>query len=269
MRAALAALLASVLLATAAAAPAHAQAPQAIPSARFYGAVTVPSGQPVTNLTITGAVGTTTCTATQSGIAGSATVNSGQYLLDIQAVPGCTAPGSNVNFTVAGFKAQETGTLPDLPGTPVHLDLHFQAPPPPPPPPPPSTPSAATPLPPPPPAPGPASPVATPRTATPPPPPASQPKSVQGPAVAQAPAKGPVVSQAPASKPQAAPPSKPVVQAPPRPAAPPAPRPAAPALPNTGTGGLLPSTGTGSTWAAVLALASALAAAGVLRTRRR
>jgi len=96
--------------------------------ARFYGQVTVPTGAPITNLTITGSVGSTTCSGTQSGVAGSATVNSGQYILDIQAVPGCTTPGSSVTFTVAGFRARETGTIPDLPGTAVHLDLHFQAP---------------------------------------------------------------------------------------------------------------------------------------------
>src|SRR6266567_6267867 len=107
---------------------AHAQAPSTVPVARFYGQVTVPTGSPVTNLTITGSVGTTTCTATQAGVAGAATVNSGQYTLDIQAIPGCTTPGASVTFTVAGFRARETGTIPDLPGTAVHLDLHFQAP---------------------------------------------------------------------------------------------------------------------------------------------
>jgi len=107
---------------------AHAQAPSTVPVARFYGQVTVPTGAPITNLTITGSVGSTTCSGTQAGVAGSATVNSGQYILDIQAVPGCTTPGSSVTFTVAGFRARETGTIPDLPGTAVHLDLHFQAP---------------------------------------------------------------------------------------------------------------------------------------------
>jgi pyruvate/2-oxoglutarate dehydrogenase complex dihydrolipoamide acyltransferase (E2) component len=207
--------------------------------ARFYGQVTVPTGAPITNLTITGSVGSTTCSGTQSGVAGSATTNSGQYILDIQAVPGCTTPGSTVSFTVAGFRARETGTIPDLPGTPIHLDLHFQAP---------ATPTVA-----------PSTPAATPPrppstpAATPPPVVATAPRPVQTP-----------VAQRPVSQQGVAPkvPAAPVRGA----------GGAAPRLPSTGTGGLLDQQSSTSLtgWALALVVLAGLgvSASGLFAYRR-
>jgi hypothetical protein len=223
---------------------AHAQAPATVPVARFYGQVTVPTGAPVTNLTILGQVGSTTCTATQSGVAGSATVNSGQYILDIQAVPGCTTPGSSVVFTVAGFRARETGTIPDLPGTPVHLDLHFQSP---------ATPTAApsTPAPSTPPPP-PAATTARPSTPAPPPPSTPAPRPSVTPV-----AQRPISQQAPAGKAPAAP----VYGA----------GGAAPRLPSTGTGGMLDQSSNSLTgWALALIVLAGLgvSASGLFAYRR-
>src|SRR5207248_4035914 len=125
------------------------------------------------NLTITAFVGSTTCTGTQSipqSQTNSGIDNGGNYVIDIQAVPGCTTPGSTVSFTAGPYRARETGTVPDIPGTAVHLNLTFQLP---------ATPTPA------------ATAVATPRPATatpaapPPPPPstATPPRPVSTPTV--------------------------------------------------------------------------------------
>jgi len=137
---------------------AHAQAPQSVPVARFYGQALGPVGATVVNLTILGQVAGITCTATQAGVAGAATVSGGQYMLDIQAIPGCTTPGATVVFTAGSYRAKETGTIPDLPGTAVHLNLNFQLP---------ATPTAAPPPPPPPSTPRPSTPAAPPPTTAP------------------------------------------------------------------------------------------------------
>jgi len=154
--------------------PARAQSPTNLPMARFYGQATVNGQKSITNLTISALVGTAICSGTQANVSGSGTFNDGSYFVDIQSVPGCTTPGATVTFTISGYKAKQTGTLPSIPGTPVHLDLDFQAP---------ATPSATAPPPPPPPT----------KTATPaaPPPPAA-------PSRTPAPAPKPVVQQAPA-----------------------------------------------------------------------
>src|SRR5438552_5088843 len=52
---------------------AHAQAPNGVPVARFYGQALGPVGATVTNLTIQGTVAGIICTATQAGVAGAAT----------------------------------------------------------------------------------------------------------------------------------------------------------------------------------------------------
>jgi hypothetical protein len=165
-----------------ASAPVSAQSPTNLPMARFYGQATVQGQKPVTNLTISALIGTTPCSATQANVSGSGSYNDGSYFVDIQSVPGCTTPGATVTFTVSGFKAKQTGTLPSIPGTPVHLDLDFQAP---------ATPSATAPPPPPP-------PTKTPTAAPPPPstPPPARPSATPSkPVVQQAPAgaAGPVV----------------------------------------------------------------------------
>ena len=158
-----------------ASAPVRAQSPTNLPMARFYGQVTVNGQKPVTNYGVSATIGGTPCSASQANINASNTFNDGSYFIDIQSVPGCTTPGATVAFSAGSLKAKQTGTLPSIPGTPVHLDLDFQAP---------ATPSATAPPPPPP-------PTKTP-TAAPPPPPA--------PSRTPAPAPKPVVQQAPAGK---------------------------------------------------------------------
>jgi hypothetical protein len=238
---------------------ASAQAPQSVPVARFYGYTTVNGGNPVTNLTITGSVGTTVCSGTQAGVGGSGTVNNTNYFVDIQAVPGCTTPGATVIFTASSgssgtYRAKETGTIPDIPGTAVHLNLDFQLPPTPtsapPPPPPPTAVRTATPA-------GPPPSTATRPAATPTPAPvrtATAP-AVQRGVVQQAP-KGPVKSQGPKYG------AGGYYQAPAT----------SPRLPNTGTGGLLDEqTSNGLTgWAlAVIVLAAlGVSATGLMAYRR-
>jgi len=156
--------------------------PLSVPSVRFYGQATVNGQKTVTQLSITANVGTTPCSTAQanaSGQGGSTTYNDGSYFVDIQAIPGCTTPGATVSFTASSgsagtYRAQQTGTIPSLTGTPVHLDLNFQLP---------ATPTATAPPPPPPPA-------KTPTAAPPPPAPAPAPAT---------PAAKPVVQQAPAA----------------------------------------------------------------------
>lgn len=232
-------------------APVHAQAPVGVPSARFYGHVTPPSGALPAGSAVTATVGGVACSgggAVTGSVATGALDNLNNYTLDIQAVPGCTTPGASVTFTLAGLRANQTGTLPQVPGTAVHLDLTFaQATPTataaPPPPPPPTPTRAASPAP----------------TSAPPPPPPTQaprppvtatPARVQAP-VAQAP-KGPVTAQAPRAG-----------------AAPAA---AAPRLPSTGTGGLLDEQSSTSLtgWALALIVLAALgvSASGVVAYRR-
>jgi hypothetical protein len=213
-----------------ASAPASAQAPTNLPMARFYGQATVNGAKPITNLTISALIGTTPCSGTQANVSGSGSFNDGSYFVDIQAVPGCTTPGATVTFTISGFKAKQTGTLPQIPGTPVHLDLDFQAP---------ATPSATAPPPPPPPQPS--------RTAAPPPPPSSA-----TPARSATPSPKPVVQQAPAG---AGGGYAPVAGA---------------RLPNTGTGGLLDQQTTETGWALLVIVLAALgvSATGLVAYRR-
>jgi len=125
-------------------------------------------------LTITAAIGSHVCSTTQPSSTPGGVFNDSSYATDIQAIPGCTTPGATVVFTAGGFTAKQTGTIPDLPGTPVHLDLTFQAA---------ATPAATAPPPPPPPS-------ATPASA--PPPPTPRPATAT-------PAAKPVVQQAPAA----------------------------------------------------------------------
>jgi len=213
-----------------ASAPASAQAPTNLPMARFYGQATVNGAKPITNLTISALVGTTPCSGTQANVSGSGTFNDGSYFVDIQAVPGCTTPGATVTFTISGFKAKQTGTLPQIPGTPVHLDLDFQAP---------ATPTAAAPTPPPPPTPA--------RTQVAPPPSTPPPARPS-----QTPSPKPVVQQAPAG---AGGGYAPVAGA---------------KLPNTGTGGLLDQQTTETGWALLVIVLAALgvSATGLVAYRR-
>jgi len=252
---------------------ARAQSPLTVPAARFYGTVRLPNGQPVSNLTVTASIGNTVCSGTQSitgGPTSSSTDNSGNYQIDIQSVPGCTTPGSSVKFSASGGQAgsynfAETGTLPDIPGTAVRLNLTVRpaATPTPPPPPPPPTRAATQPPPPPPPPPAattvrPPTPVVT---ATPARSPVSQ-QAPKGP-VAQGPAKGPVYAQGPktAQAPRAVG-GGPVYVAPA----------AAARLPSTGTGGLLDQQASTSLtgWAlAVIVLAGlGISATGLFAYRR-
>lgn len=252
---------------------AQAQAPLSVPSARFYGRVYLSDGRPPTNLTLTAAIGNSVCSGTQavSGSQGeSGTDNSGNYSIDIQANPGCTTPGSTVRFTASGgaaggYNAKETGTLPAIPGTAVHLDLHLEHP---------ATPTrtATAPAPPPPP-----TVVATTRpTTAPPPPPVTTPRAT--PRATVAPARTPIAQHGVVQQAPRGPVKGPVaVQAPYKPApvaaggggyqAPAA----APRLPNTGTGGLLDSqTSTLTGWAlmAIVLAALGMSAVGLTAYRR-
>jgi hypothetical protein len=244
-------------------APAHAQAPSSVPSARFYGHATFPNGNPP-GTSISATVGGVACSVTVTATGGNSVGqldNLGNYALDIQAVPGCTTPGASVSFSAGALRAQQTGTLPQIPGTAVHLDLTFAG----------APTSTATPPPPP---TRPAE-TATPRPATPPPPPpvtttprpatpvATTPRPVVTPRV-QAPSvqapKGPVVAQAPKAA------QAPAYVAPAAPAA------VAPRLPSTGTGGLLDQSASTSLtgWALALIVLAALgvSASGLVAYRR-
>jgi len=171
--------------------PARAQLPPLnIPAGRFYGNTTLNgTGIPPTNLTLSASVGTITCGSTQANVGtGNASYDDQHYIMDIQSIPGCSTPGATVVFTASGgaagsYRAKQTGTVPSMPGTPVHLDLDFQLP---------ATPAATAPPPPPPPSATPASapppPTARPSTAT--PAPAAKPVVQQAPAAAYAPVAG-------------------------------------------------------------------------------
>jgi len=211
--------------------------PSSVPSARFYGTVTGANGSVVpTGTTVTATIGGVAC--------GFGTVTNSQYIVDVQAISGCTAPGATVHFAVGGVPATQTGTLPNVEGTAVQLNLTVAAPtptpapttatvPPPPPPPAPTTPRPTT-----------VTATATPRPST----PAAQVPSAQRPSApaAQKPAGVPV-----AQRPGAA-----------------APAPAArPYLPNTGTGGAQGS-GAGLALLGILLGAVALSATGLVTYRR-
>lgn len=251
--------------------PLAAQSPIAPPAVRFYGHVTVQGGRqlPISSK-IAANVNGQRCDATvifprpglPNGINGSFTDNNSNYALDVQSAPGCTTPGASVDFSSGALKAQQHGTIPDLPGTAVHLDLTFQLPPTP-------TPAAA-----PRPAPAPAPRPAPPPAFTAPLRPAGQgpagaqgPRGIQGPSKAQGPWKGPAAVKGPyrAQGPARA-------QAPAYGAGGGAVTAAAPRLPSTGTGGLLDQpVGTPFTapWslAAVLLAAVALGVGGVAASK--
>ena len=165
--------------------------PAAVPSARFSGTVTL-NGQPApTGATVVASIGGVAC--------GFGTVTNGSYIVDIQAIAGCTTPGATVSFTVNGVAASQTGTLPALQGSPVILNLTAQAASPttaptPPPPPPTTAPTRTTT-----PAPTMAPTTAPTRPSTPAPTRTAQAPSAQKPAAAQAPAaQKPAAAQAPA-----------------------------------------------------------------------
>ena len=252
--------------------PARAQAPISVPAARFYGVAKDSLGQPVDKESITAGANGVTCSGTESGVRNAPSVSQtddlGNYVLDVQAVPGCATPGTKITFTTGSPSrtAQEKGTIPDLPGTAIHLDLTFpgraaatptRAPVVRTPPPPPTVartvaPTAVRPVP----------------TAVRPVPTVARPvptavrPAAQGPR-AQGPAKGPVRAQGPkaAQAPRAA------ARVGAGGAA------AAPRLPSTGTGGLLDQQSSSSGmagWALAMILLSALGlgATGLVTYRR-
>ena len=205
--------------------------PSAVPSARFFGTVTLNGAAAAQGTTVTASIGGVAC--------GFGTVSGSTYAVDVQAINGCTTPGATVNFTVGGARASQTGTLPPIEGTAVALNLTAVA----------ATPAPAPPPPPPP-------PTAV-RTAAPPPPPPPRPTPART-AVATPAAQRPAAPAAQAAKPAA-----PGAQAA-RPAA-------APALPRTGTGGLLDQHQNGATGLALLGIilgAMALSATGLVAYRR-
>ena len=214
---------------------ANAQSSGQVPAARFYGAVNGGAG----GATVTASVGGTVC--------GTGSASNGSYFVDIQSVSGCTTSGAKVNFRVGSAPATQVGTIPDVMGTAVHLDLTVgqatatpgaratarTAPPPPPappvvrttaaPPPPPRPPVVAT---------------ARPATATVVRPAAQAPKAAQGPVKGPVRAQGPKAAQAPRAA-------------------------AAPRLPSTGTGGLLDQQSNSSGMAGLELAMIMLAALGI------
>ncbi len=105
------------------------QAPPSIPAARFFGSAALYGSAAPSGAVVAASVGGVAC--------GTGSVDAGQYVLDLEAFGACGVPGYVVNFTVNGVAAAQTGTVPDIPGTAVPLDLTtpFAAPPPAPPPP--------------------------------------------------------------------------------------------------------------------------------------
>src|SRR5579875_652373 len=155
--------------------------PAQVPTARFFGTVTL-NGAPAPNgATVVASIGGVAC--------GFGTVTNGSYYVDIQYIQGCMTPGASVSFTVNG-SAANSGTLPATglgEGNAVPLNLTAQA-------------ATATPVttPPPPPT------VA--RTTTPPPPPTVSRTATAAPTAARTPsavatqsAQKPTGAQAPAS----------------------------------------------------------------------
>src|SRR5579875_2661934 len=204
--------------------------PAAVPSARFSGTVTL-NGQPApTGATVVASIGGVAC--------GFGTVTNGSYIVDIQAIAGCTTPGATVSFTVNGVAASQTGTLPALQGSPVILNLTAQA----------ASPTPAPTPPPPPPT----------RTMTPPPPP----PTVTHTATAT-PARTPT-AQAPAQKPSAQKPAAAQAPAAQKPAA----APAGVKLPSTGDGGASGSGLAGVGLLGTLLGAVVLTLSGVVASRR-
>src|SRR5579875_1925267 len=199
--------------------------PAAVPSARFSGTVTL-NGQPApTGATVVASIGGVAC--------GFGTVTNGSYIVDIQAIAGCTTPGATVSFTVNGVAASQTGTLPALQGSPVILNLTAQAA---------SPTTAPTPT----------------RTMTPPPPP----PTVTHTATAT-PARTPT-AQAPAQKPSAQKPAAAQAPAAQKPAA----APAGVKLPSTGVGGASGSGLAGVGLLGTLLGAVVLTLSGVVASRR-
>src|SRR5579875_628642 len=247
------------------AAPAFAQAPSSVPTARFYGHATFPNGVLPAGTSVTATVGGVACSVgvtASGGVSTGALDNLGNYALDVQAVPGCTTPGATVAFSAAGLKAQQTGTIPQIPGTAVHLDLTFAA--------------AATPTPPPPPPPT----VAPSTRPSPPPPPPSTVVPTPRPATPVATPVHPVTQQAPRGKEAVQAPKGPVTAQGPKAAAAPvygqgggSVAATAPRLPSTGTGGLLDeqSSSAATSWAlaAIVLAALGASASGLVAYRRR
>jgi hypothetical protein len=161
--------------------------PSAVPSARFFGTVTLNGSAAAAGTTVTASIGGVAC--------GFGTVSGSTYAVDVQAISGCTTPGATVNFTVGGARASQTGTLPPIEGTAVQLNL---------------TAAAATPAPSPPPPPPPPPPTAV-RTVAPPPPPPTPARTAvatpaaQRPAAPAAQAAKPAAPGAQAARPAAAP----------------------------------------------------------------
>jgi len=200
--------------------------PSSVPSARFYGSVTTVAGSPaLTGSTITATIGGVAC--------GFGTVSGGTYIVDVQAISGCTGAGATVSFSVGGSVATQTGTLPTVEGSAVSLNLTVA---------PPATPTPA------------------PTTAPPPPPPPPTATKTPPP-----PAPSATAAQRPAA-PAAQKPAAPVAQKPGAAAARPAAR---PALPNTGTGGTAGQNGAASlALLGILLGALALSATGLVAYRR-
>jgi hypothetical protein len=101
--------------------PTQDQSPASVPSFRLYGTVTQAGCPTPIGQTVQAASG-----ASPGAVCGTATVDSlGDYAMEVQPLPGCTAPGGTVLLTLNGLPAQQTATIPQIMGTSVNLDLSF------------------------------------------------------------------------------------------------------------------------------------------------
>jgi hypothetical protein len=94
------------------------------PAARYYGAVTDSSGNPVADGTQVMAMSSSGATCGQVNV-GDAPATDGNYALDdMGGDPGCSTPGSAITFSVGGATASPSGdtSVPDGSGA-IHVDL--------------------------------------------------------------------------------------------------------------------------------------------------
>jgi hypothetical protein len=100
----------------------QAQSVSQVPSARFFGSITLNGANAPSGATVIayGSGGSTNCNSTASTQTG--TYNGTQYVLDIEGSNAACGPGSTLIFKVNGAQANETGTVPPV-STAVQLNL--------------------------------------------------------------------------------------------------------------------------------------------------
>jgi hypothetical protein len=97
-----------------------ARAQQTPPAARVYGSIQVNGANAPSGAVVTAYSGSTLCgTATGNGV-----YNGTQYFVDIDSSQAaCSTPGTTLSFKVNGQAANETTQVPQIPGSPVQLNL--------------------------------------------------------------------------------------------------------------------------------------------------